>query len=401
YYDGKVGADYPTQGLLAGELKRVIPEIQYASSLEWNSLNTFEAGDKIGKMPGSFAGADFFTMFSYPLLQGTAQSALNSLNGIAVSRKMAEYFFGSAEKAIGKNILYENRDNFQVTAVFENLPANSSQQFDFVRSWLAFEKENNDWIHHWGNTDAPTFVQLHKDADPAKVEAKIKDFVYRYMEKPKGVIIELALQPYTEKYLHSVFKNGQIDGGRIEYVRLFSIIAVFILLIACINFMNLATARSAKRAREVGVRKVVGAARSGLMGQFLGEALLLTLFSVIIAVFLAAVLLPAFNLLTGKQLSLPFGKPVFWLSLLGLLMVAGLVSGSYPALYLSSLNPIRVLKGHLTFTWKAVFFRKSLVVFQFALSILLIIGMIVTYRQLDYIQTKNIGYNRENLLYMP
>jgi len=401
YYDGKIEADYPTQGLLAAELKRVIPEVQYASSLEWNTNDNFEADNKIGKMEGSFAGADFFTMFSYPLLQGTAPTALNNLDGIAISRKMAEYFFGSAEKAIGKTIRHENRDNLRITAVFDNLPFNSSRQFDFVRSWLAFEKENADWIHHWGNTDPPTFIQLRENADPARVEAKIKDFVYKYMEKPSGITIELALQPYREKYLHSVFKNGRIDGGRIEYVRLFSIIAVFILLIACINFMNLATARSARRAREVGVRKVVGAPRGSLMGQFMGEAMLLTFFSVIAAVFLATISMPFFNQLTGKQLSMPFDKPVFWLSLLGLLIIAGFVAGSYPALYLSSLNPIRVLKGRLTFTWRAIFFRKGLVVFQFTLSIILIAGMIVAYRQLNYIQTKNLGYDRENLVYLP
>ena len=400
-FDGKIVAGYTTQGLLAAELKRVIPEIQYSSSLEWNTNNTFEASGKIGKMDGSFAGTDFFTMFSYPLLQGTAQTALNSLNGVAISRKMAVFFFGSPEKAIGKTIRYENSNDFQVTAVFENLPANSSQQFDYLRSWQAFEKDNDSWIHHWGNTDNLTFLQLRKDADPVKVEAKIKDFVYRYMEKSKLFTIELALQPYTEKYLHSVFKNGRIDGGRIEYVRLFNIIAVFILLIACINFMNLATARSAKRAKEVGIRKVVGAARFSLMGQFMGEALLLTFFAIVAAVFLVMAVLPVFNTLTGKQLFLPFGQPVFRASLVGLLLVAGLISGSYPALYLSSLNPIRVLKGQLKFTWKAIFFRKGLVVFQFVLSIILIVGMIVAWRQLNYIQTKNIGYDRENLVYVP
>ena len=401
FFDGKIEADYPTQALLAEELKRVIPEIKNASSLEWNTTNTFEAGEKIDKMEGSFAGEDFFTMFSYPLLQGSAQSALNTLNGIAISRKMAEHFFGSPEKAIGQTIRYENYDDLQVTAVFENIPANSSQHFDFLRSWLAFKKENNNWISNWGNTDAPTFVQLRKDANVAAVAAKIKDFVYRYKEKSKGFVMELALQPYTEKYLHSTFKNGQLAGGRIEYVRLFTLVALFILLIACINFMNLATARSAKRAKEVGVRKVVGAVRFALIGQFIGEAMLLTFFSFIIAIVLVAAFLPAFNSLTGKQLSLSADEPIFWLRLIGLLASVGFVAGSYPALFLSSLKPIRVLKGSLKFNRGATFFRKGLVVFQFALSIIFIVAMIVIFRQLNYIQTKNIGYDRENLLYIP
>ncbi|MBC7922622.1 MAG: ABC transporter permease [Ferruginibacter sp.] len=399
-YDGKIDGNYFTQGLLASELKKVIPEVQYAASMEWNQRSTFEAGDKMNKMAGTFAGADFFRMFSYPLLQGTPETALKSPNSVAVSRKMAEQFFGSPEKAIGKTIRYENKDNLLVTAVFENLPANSSQQFDFLRTWDDFVKEN-EWAKNWGNNDPVTFVQLRPDADPAKVAAKIKPFVYGYVEKSKGLLIELGLQPYPEKYLHSTFKNGQLDGGRIEYVRLFSLVAVFILLIACINFMNLATARSAKRAKEVGIRKVIGAVRSALVGQFMGEAALLTFCSVMVAVLVVALLLPAFNNLTGKQLLLPVGQPVFWLALLGLLTLTGFVAGSYPALFLSSLNPIRVLKGSLTFSWGATFFRKGLVVFQFVLSIMLIVGTIVIYRQMEYAQTKNLGYDRENLVYIP
>ncbi|HEV3327547.1 MAG TPA: ABC transporter permease [Puia sp.] len=401
YFDGKVHADYPTQGLLAEELKKTIPEVQYASGFEWNSINTFEAQNKILKMSGSFAGGDFFTMFSYPLLQGTPQTALNSLEGIAISRKMAELFFGSPAAAMGKAIRFENSDNFQVSAVFENLPANSSLQFDFLRSWLAFKKENEDWIHNWGNTDGPTFVQLRPDANPAKVSAEIKEFIYRYQQRSKAFKVELDLQPFPEKYLHSTFKNGRIDGGRIEYVHLFTMVAVFILLIACINFMNLATARSTKRAKEVGVRKVIGAARPALIAQFMGEALLLTFFSIFIAVSLTALLLPAFNTLTGKQLSLPVHQPVFWLAMLGLLLLSGFVSGSYPAIFLSALKPIRVLKGALKPGGGASFFRKALVVFQFGLSMVFLVGMIVIYRQLDFVQRINLGFDRNNLVYIP
>jgi ABC-type antimicrobial peptide transport system permease subunit len=351
-------------------------------------------------MNGVYAGEDFFRMFSYPLLQGNAQTALNSPNGIAISRKMAEIFFGNAEKAMGQLVRFENKDELKVTAVFENIPVNSSQHFDFLRIWSDFVKENQ-WVNNWGNTDPSTFIQLRKDADPIKVEAKIKDFIYRYREKNSASRTELALQRYPEKYLNSNFKNGYIDGGRIEYIRLFSIVAVFILLIACINFMNLATARSVKRSKEVGIRKVVGAARWSLIGQFIGEALLVTFFSIFIAVTLAGILLPAFNALTGKQLILPLSQPVFWIFLSGLLLLTGFVAGSYPALFLSSLKPIRILKGNMKFSWSAIFFRKGLVVFQFTLSIILIVGMIVIYRQMNYIQNKNLGYDRENLIYVP
>ena len=297
-YDGKVDASYPTQGLLAQELKKQIPEIQYASGFEYaaapGTQNTFEAGDKINKMTGMFAGADFFNMFSFHLLGGNVKTALSDPSSIAISQKMADNFFGSAEKAIGKTIRFENKESLKVTAVFANVPANSSLQFDFLRSWADFVKQN-DWVNNWGNTDPQTFIQLRKDADPTKVEAKIKDFIYNYQPKTKGLLTELALQPFTQRYLYSNFKNGYIDGGRIEYVHLFSLVAIFILLIACINFMNLATARSAKRAKEVGIRKVVGAMRSSLIGQFIGEAVLFTFISVIIALVLTSLLLPAFN----------------------------------------------------------------------------------------------------------
>ena len=404
YFDGKVQAGYPTQGLLAAELKRIIPEIQYAAGLEYTTQpgtkNTFEAGNKINKMEGFFAGEDFFSMFSYPLLLGHANNALNAPGGIAVSRKMAEQFFGNVEKAMGKTIRFENQEDLKITAVFENLPANSSQQFDFLRTWPDFIRQN-DWVDNWGNTDPSTFIQLRREADPAKTTAKIKDFIYRYAKKNDVFRTELALQPYMEKYLHSNFKNGYIDGGRIEYVRLFSLVAVFILLIACINFMNLATARSVKRSKEIGIRKVAGAVRSTLIKQFIGEALLVTFFSIIIAVVIAVILIPAFNQLTGKQLSLPVSQPMFWIALTFMLLVTGIVAGSYPALFLSSLSPIRVLKGSMKFSWGATFFRKGLVVFQFALSIIIIVGMLVTYRQLNYIQTKNLGYDRDNLVYIP
>ncbi|MFZ1799193.1 MAG: ABC transporter permease [Chitinophagaceae bacterium] len=403
-YDGKIDAGYTTQGLLAQELKKKIPEIQYASAFDYaaapGTQNTFEAGNKIKKMTGMFAGADFFNMFSFHLLQGSVKKALSEPSGIAISRQMADNFFGSPEKAIGKTIQFENKESLNVTAIFENIPANSSLQFDFLRSWTDYIKQNS-WVNNWGSTAPQTFVQLRKDANSSKVEAKIKDFIYNYQTKTKGLLTELALQPFTQRYLYSNFKNGYIDSGRIEYVRLFSIIAIFILLIACINFMNLATARSSKRAKEVGIRKVVGAMRLSLIVQFIGEAILFTFMSVIIALVLTSLLLPAFNNLTGKHLVLPIHQPFFYAIIAGLLLLTGLVAGSYPAFFLSSLNPVRVLKGKLQFSWASAFFRKGLVVFQFALSIILIIGTIVIYKQMKYVQNKNLGYNRENLLYIP
>ena len=402
YYDGKVDAGYATQGLLADELKRVIPEVRYAAAMDFaappGTKNTLEAGNKIIKMYGFFAGADFFRMFSYSLLQGRPEVALQTPNAIAISRRVAEEFFGSPERAIGNTIRFDNIEALQVTAVFEDLPSYSSRQFDFLRSWTDYVKQN-DWVKNWGNQSVSSYIQLQPGTNPAKVEQQIKDFVYRYMPKRQSSRLELALQSYPEKYLHSNIKSGKPDGGRIEYVRLFTGIAAFILLIACINFMNLATAQSAKRAKEVGLRKVIGALRSSLISQFIGEALLLAFFSIAIALALTSILLPFFNQLTGKQLTLPLTQSSFWMAVVGLLLLTGFVAGSYPALFLSSLKPIKVLKGQLKFG--GAVFRKGLVVFQFTLSMILIVGMIVIYRQVSYIQTTNIGYDRGNLVYIP
>jgi ABC-type antimicrobial peptide transport system permease subunit len=288
-----------------------------------------------------------------------------------------------------------------VTAVFENLKNNTPDKFDYLINWENF-LENNGWAREWGNNGPRTYVLLRKDADPAKVEAKIKKFLDNYnKEQSANFYIHLRMQRYSDMYLNSNFKNGQIVGGRIEYVRLFSIVAIFILLIACINFMNLTTARSVKRAKEIGIRKVAGAFRTTLIGQFIGEAILITFLAVIIAFLLVFILLPAFNGITGKQIEMPLNQPMFWISLLSLTLVTGFISGSYPALFLSAFQPIRVLKGTMKFSNGATWLRKGLVVFQFMLSIVLIIGTIVVSRQINFIQTVNLGYDRDNLVYIP
>ena len=404
YRDGGVDAGYSTQGLLAAELKRVIPEIQYAAGLEIaaapGASNTFEAGDKVIKQKGYFAGADFFTMFSYPLLKGNAAATLSEPGAIAISRKMAEAFFDSPENAYGKTILFDNKESLKITAVFDDVPANASRQFDFLRTWNDFVQQNQ-WVNNWGNTDPVSFVQLRAGADPTATAAKIKDFIYRYRQKAEGTTVELGLQSYADVYLNSVFKNGYPDGGRMEYVHLFTIVAIFVLLIACINFMNLATAQAAKRAKEVGLRKVVGAQRSSLIKQFMGEAVMLTLIAILIALACAAVLMPAFNALSGKQLSLPVSQPLFWAAIAALVILTGVTAGSYPALFLSSLNPVKVLKGSMKTGSCGMLLRQGLVVFQFTLSIILIVAVAVISRQMNYIQTKNLGYDRDNLVYIP
>jgi putative ABC transport system permease protein len=402
YFDGKKQAAIWTQGPLAEELKKKIPEIERATAYEWPSLQTFTAGDKVNKQTLNAAGPDFFNMFSFKMLRGTASTALKELHGLAISKKMAEIFFGSPEAAMGKTIRYDNRKDFTVSAVFENLPVNSTLQFDCLMTWNAYVEDNSDWAADWGSTDPLTFLQIRADANPAIVEAKIQHFLDPFLKATdKNRRTELALQPFHEYYLNSNIKDAHMEGGRIQYVELFSIVAVFILLIACINFMNLSTARSVKRSKEVGVRKVVGAMRFSLIKQFMIEAILLTVLSFLLSIVIIALLLPTFNSVTGKQLTIPFTEYSFWLTLAGLIAFTGLIAGSYPALFMSAMNPIRVLKSRFTFSSGSALFRKGLVVFQFALSIVLIVGMIVINRQVSYIRTTNLGYNRENLLYFP
>jgi ABC-type antimicrobial peptide transport system permease subunit len=402
YRDGRVDAFHGTPGILADEMKKVLPEIQYATNYAWNELSTFEANNKIIKEEGNYAGQDFFKIFSYPVLEGNAATALITPLDIAISKKMAEDLFGSPAKAIGKTIRYQNNKDLKVSAVFDNVPANSTAKFDYILNWKLF-LEGNSWATEWGNNGPPTYLMLRNGTDAKAFEKKITRFLDNYnKEQTPHSYIRLGIQRYGDIYLHSNFnKQGQLSGGRIQYVKLFSIVAIFILLIACINFMNLTTARSVKRAKEIGIRKVVGAVRFALIRQFIGEALLIVLMAILISLAIVIFALPKFNQLTGKEIQIPLNYAGFWLVITGLLLVTGFLSGSYPALYLSSFKPVRVLKGSLKFTGKAIWFRKGLVVFQFVLSIILIIGTIVVTKQVSYIQSYNLGYDRENLLYIP
>jgi putative ABC transport system permease protein len=401
YYDDKIEAGGYTPGLLPEEMKKVLPEVELSTGFTWSQKTTWQVGDKLLKEEGRNASTDFFRMFSYPLLEGTPATALATPVSVAISRKMATEFFGSPQAAIGQSIRYQNTKEFKITAVFDDLPENTSAKFDYLVNWTAW-LDDNHWAKEWGNNGPQTIVMLRKDADPDAFTKKITHFLNTYnKEQSKSFRIELGMQRFGDVYLHSHFVNGRVTGGRIEYVRLFTVVAIFILLIACINFMNLTTARSVRRAKEIGIRKVVGAVRPALIRQFIGEAVVLSFFSVILALGLVLLLLPVFNRLTQKSISFPFGVTSFWLSLLALTLVTGIVSGSYPALFLSAFRPIRVLKGTLKFSPGAAWFRKGLVVFQFVLSIILIIGTIVVSGQVDYVQSVDLGYDRENLVYIP
>ena len=401
YYDGKIEAFHGTPGVLAEELKVKMPEVQYAANMAWPDKETFASGDKIISQQGIAAGKDFFNIFSFPLLHGKPETALNTPLSIAISRKMAVSLFGSPEKAFNQTLRYNDHKDLKVTAVFDDISHASSINADFFLNWDLF-LEYNPWAKEWGNNGPKTYLVLKQGTDPVKFDAKIRKFLDKYnKEQGPNFRIELGIQQFSDIYLHGTFRNGKISGGRIEYVRLFSIVAIFILVIACINFMNLTTARSVKRSKEIGIRKVVGAVRPALIRQFIGEAIMLTLFSLVLALLIAYLLLPVFNGVTNKQIEFPATNIQFWITIIILALLTGMLAGSYPALFLSAFQPIRVLKGQMKFGKSATWFRKGLVIFQFVLSTVLIIGMIVIAKQIRYIQTTNLGYNRENLIYIP
>jgi ABC-type antimicrobial peptide transport system permease subunit len=401
---GKTEAGNATQGLLAEELKSQIPDIHYAASLDEATMpgasNTFEVNGKVDKMAGKYAGQDFLRMFSYPLIEGSVAGALEMPGSIVISRKMADVFFGSPAGAMGQTIRFENKEDLRVTAVFENVPANSSEQFDFLRTWPDYVAQN-PWVNNWGNASPETFVELRSEADLQAVQTKIRDFIYLFKAKDGSSRVELHLRPYSTRYLYGSFKDGEVSGGRISNVRRIMWVGIFILLIACINFMNLATARYVKRSKEAGLRKLIGASRTMLVIQFMGEAMMLALLSAILAVAAVDIILPTFNQITGKQLHIPWSDVPFWGMLTGLALITGIVGGVYPALFLSSMNPIQAIRGKLHRGISLSFLRKALVVFQFTLSVIFIIGVVVIYRQLEYIRAKDLGYDRENLLYIP
>ena len=386
-------------GPLAEAMKAELPEVKYAARVFWDVQMLFNYGDKSLKQTGRYADPEFLQMFSFPLLHGDANQALSQPKSVVLTQEMAESIFGSTNAAVGKLLKVDNKESYKVTGVLANVPENSSLQFDFLMPMQdLLSKPESAWLKEWGNNGIRSYVQLQPGTDVAAFNKKIEFFIKKYNEDTH---IDLFVQPVADMYLYGDFTNNPKGSGRIETVRLFTIIALFILVIACINFMNLATARSAKRAKEVGVRKAIGASKSALIGQFMVESVLVAFLALFLSLNIAGMVLPQFNELTGKVISLDLSNPSLVLLLLGVALFTGLVSGSYPALFLSSFNPAVVLKGTVKLSKRVGAFRQGLVVFQFILSALLIISTLVVYLQLHYIRTKDIGMNRDNVLYLP
>ncbi len=352
---------------------------------------------------GRYMGAAATEMLSLEFLQGT-RSALEDINSVVLSNMAAEALFGD-EDPMGKSIILGNELAVTVNGVYENLPENSSfGELDIIVPWERFFREQNiEERAGWGNSWFSTLVQVAEQADMAQVSTIIKDTKYDRIdpEHAERTNPQLWLHPMERWTLHSQFENGVSVGGRIEYVRLFGIIAGFVLLLGCINFMNLSTARSEKRAREVGIRKTLGSVRAQLISQFFSESMLISFLAFALAIILALILMPTYNFIADKELGIPWSNPWFWLLGIGFSLFTGILAGSYPAFYLSSFRPIKVLRGTFRLGRFSTLPRKVMVVVQFTVSISLIIGTIFIFRQIQYAKDRPTGYNRDNIVRVP
>ena len=396
-YSDNVMTTLSTPGVLAPALKDEIPEMQYVSTYTWNLDYLFTKGEKSLKENGLYARPDFFHILDINLLHGNRDELIKSPKTIAISKELAIKYF-DRENVVGESITIDGTELHTITGVFEKLPENSSIRFDYVlpfEDWL----ENNEWGKSWGNNGPRTIAKLYPGVNIDALNEKINSFVKEKDEDDSNV--EIFVYPFTERYLYGQFENREVAGGRIEYVRLFTIVAIFILLIACINFMNLSTAKATKRAREVGIRKSIGASKWSLIGQFIGESMIITFCALLISILFVEMSLPIFNDLTDKVIDLNYAEPGLLLIFVGTALITGLIAGSYPALYLSSFEAVKTLKGSMKSSVGEVFARKGLVIFQFTLSVVLIISSVVIYKQIQYTQNKNLGYQNENLITFP
>jgi putative ABC transport system permease protein len=390
-----------TPGILANDLKEFFSEVEKSATYSWSQENLFVKENTRLKLNGFFAGEDYLHIMQYAFLHGDRNRALNEINHIVLTADAAIKLFGKTD-VIGESVVMketEGENSFIVQAVLAPFSKDSYADFDYILPFqFMLDKPYNSWLKEWGNNGPSTIVKLYKDADWQAFSANIEDYI---VEKNEGSNVTLFAYPQSELYLHGKFKDGIQQGGKIEYVRLFSVIGIFVLLIACINFMNLSTAKSQKRAKEVGVRKVVGAEKSALVNQFLSESLLMTLFATAFSLLLVELTLPIFNTLTGKVMSVPYADGMFWLQLLGIMLFTGLVAGSYPAFYLSATKVVSVFKSHTKSGKGVVMARKGLVTFQFILATVLIVSTLVVYQQINFALNQNLGYDKEQLLVVP
>ncbi|CAG5067856.1 hypothetical protein DYBT9623_00583 [Dyadobacter sp. CECT 9623] len=391
--DGEVLCWNGTPKILGPTLKEEYPEVANISR-NYSRWYVTRVGERKISSEAMTTDAAFLEMFDFKLLQGDPKTALSNISSIVITRKMAIKMFDT-EDALGKTLTID-KDNFTVTGIMQDLPTNTAFTFEYLLPWQYMKKTGQD-DEHWGNNTVKTYIELKPGTDQARFAEKIRDVTIRHSNKTEDS--EIFLHPISKWHLYSNFEDGKISGGRIAIVRLFGIIAAFILLIACINFMNLSTARSEKRAKEVGIRKTAGANKGLLVAQFMGESIMISLIAGILALMLVVAALSAFNLLIGKNLALPYSNPYFWLAILTFIVFTGMVAGSYPAFFLSSFKPIAVLKGTFKRTNAIVSPRKVLVVVQFSFAIVLIISTLIVVQQIKHAQRRDAGYDRGQVVF--
>ncbi|MCW3086891.1 MAG: transporter permease [Sediminibacterium sp.] len=390
--DGQLECLPNTPALLAQTVKKDFPEVKNITRIQ-NASQLLRYADKKINCAGAFIDPAFLRMFSFPLLKGDIRTALENIHSIIITEQTAKRFFGNAEP-MGKIIRIDNTDNYLVTGVLKDLPNNTQFQFTYLLPWSA---GRNATGLSWNDRSAGTFIELQAGASLDNMNGKIGGLIKR--QANRSAEAGIFLYPLGDLWLRARFENGRPAGGGIDTVRILGILAGIILLIACINFMNLSTARSERRAKEVGIRKASGASRSALIRQFIGESIFFAFVAGAFALYLVNLALPSFNRLTEKNLAIGYGTPSFWLQLICFIIFTGILAGSYPAWYLSSFKPVKVLKGLFKNGSGLITTRKALVVFQFVFSIVLINFTILLQRQMSHLQQREAGFTKENLVF--
>ncbi|MBL7698624.1 MAG: ABC transporter permease [Chitinophagaceae bacterium] len=406
--DGALDASEHTSGIMASSMKKELPEIEYAVSVASEEYKGLIGTDnRMFKAVPRYAGKDFFKIFSYPLIEGDKSSALDDPKGVLLSEPLAISLFNTTTGLTGKTVKWNTGDEisgvYKVTGVFK-IPSNSSTNFDAIFSFENFFNTfNNKYgLDHWNSNNPSTYITLKHGTNVAAFNKKIANYTRSKLLEAYGPDIlkwegSVFLQKFSERYLYNQYENGKIAGGRISYVRLFTVIAIIILIIACINFMNLATAKATISIRESGIRKLVGATRGSLILRHIGESTFMAFLALTIACVIVYALMPQFRIITGKDLHPEFDFQTI-ISLTGIALATGILSGSYPAIYLTSFRPSTVLKNFVQVSGGQSAIRKGLVVFQFTLSIVFIIAVIVVYRQMKLVQEKNLGFDKDNVI---
>ena len=391
-----------TPRILAPTIKAEYASVEDAVSYGiYGTSHLFTVGEtKIVKETGAFTDPGFLKIFSFPLLKGDPSTALGNPNSIVLTETFAKQLFGDKE-AFGETVTISESGYtfpFTVTGVLKDLPPNSDFHFDYLITFQFYEGLGEKDAF-WGNNSVTTYVKLEKGVDINEFNASVKDIAKKHTKADNP--LEIFLYPLTEMHLYSKFENGVQSGGRIEIVRMLGVLGVCLIVIACINFVNLSTARAQKRSREVGIRKVTGALRRSLIVQFLCESVLVAVAAGILSLGITYLVLPWFSTLVQQPLTLDFGKVSYWLIVCGLIVFTGIIAGIYPAFYLSSFHPVQILKGGLVAVGGRGRLRQALVVFQFGFAVTLIVSVIVVSKQIRFVQEREVGYVKDNLIYFP